>query len=635
MLTPQYILPLADELVVEEFSCAGGMGTGIQQALGRHVDVAVNHDQDACSLYRANHPQTKVYCADVFGKEVDPILVTGDRPVGLFHMSPDCTDHSQAKGGQPRSKRLRALVWIGLKWAGKKRPRIITMENVKQILQWGPLIAKRDKATGRVVKLDGSVAAPGERVPVQEQYLIPDPKQLGRYWRRYVSLLRQMGYDVDYWLLCAADHGAGTSRVRLFKVARCDGAPIVKPSPTHYAKPARGQRRWRAAYESIDWSIPSQSIFDRKKPLVEASCRRVAYGLKKFVLDNADPFIVPVTHSGGIRCHDIREPLRTITTAQRGEFMLATPTLVQVSFGERKGQAPRALDIEQPLGTIVAGGIKHALVTAFVEQANGGKNTDPAKGVDAPLSTILTKGANQRLVTAHLATLRQHCVGVDMRDPVPTITSGGEHHALVEYHLSPEAEAGALRCAAFLIRYYGEGGQLGDLRAPMSTITTKDRLALVTVWLRGTPYVVVDICMRMLVPRELAHASSFPDWYVFDRGHDGRVFSKTKQVFFIGNAVPPLLGEAVIRAQWNSRSPMTQLTLAVFGLASAWMAMVSLSPRARRWAPVVGLCGQPAWAIFALSLEPAVGWPLYLTVPAFTLVYIKGAWVQWKRGGNA
>lgn len=553
MLTNQYILGLEDELVVEDFSAAGGMGTGIEMAISRHVDFAVNHDEDACSLYRANHPQTQVFCADVFGREVSPLVLCGERPVGLYHMSPDCTDHSQAKGGQPRSKKRRALSWIGVRWAGQKRPRIITMENVKQILQWGPLIAKRCKTTGRVVKLDGSVAASGERVPVQQQYLIPDPKRMGRTWKRFVAILRGMGYEVEFWTLCAADHGVGTSRVRLFLVARCDGVPIVKPEPEFFERPSRGQKRWRAAHESIDFTIESRSIFDREKPLVDATLRRVAYGLKKFVLDSADPFIVGVTQSSSTRVWSTREPLRTVTTAKGGEFMLATPTLVQVSYGEREGQAPRALDIEHPLGTVVGGGIKHALVTAFVEQANGGHNTVPARSVDEPVSSITATGVHQRLVTAHLTTLRRNCIGRDMRESVPTITAGAEHHALVEYRLSPEVEAGALRCAAFLIRYYGDGGQWGDLRDPVSTITTKDRLALVTVWIKGDPYVVTDICLRMLTPRELANATSFPSTYVLDRGHDGRVFSKTKQVHFIGNAVPPLLGAAVIRAQWNSQ----------------------------------------------------------------------------------
>lgn len=549
----QFILPLNDGMIVEEFSCAGGMGEAILLATGRHVDAAINHDDDACSLYRANHPQTKVYCADVFGKEVAPRVVTGDRPVDLLHMSPDCTDHSQAKGGQPRSKKRRALSWIGVRWAGQKRPKIITMENVKQILQWGPLIAKRDKATGRVMRLDGSVAAAGERVPVQQQYLIPDPRRAGQTWRRFVAILRGMGYSVDWWVLRAHDHGVGTLRARLFMSARCDGLPNARAVADHFEKPRRGQKPWRAAFESLDFSIPSRSIFDRPKPLADATLKRVAFGLKKFVLDTADPFIVGVTQSSARRVYSSREPLRCITTAKGGEFMLATPTLVQMGYGEREGQAPRALDGRRPLGTIVGGGNKFGLVTAFVEQANGGYNTMLARSAEDPLSCITSTGSQQRLATAHLIQLNNNCSARDLREPLRGISAGGEHHALVEYTLAPEVEEGALRVAAFLIRYYGEGGQWSDLRDPLATITTRDRLALVTVWLRGSPYVIVDICLRMLTPRELANATSFRSDYILDRGHDGRRFSKAKQVSFIGNAVPPLMGAAHIRAQWQSR----------------------------------------------------------------------------------
>ena len=596
MRTPQFILGLADEQVVDEFACGGGMSEAIEQAIGRHVDIAVNHDDDACSMHAANHPQTEHHWKDVF--EVCPRKATRGRAVGLLHLSPDCTHHSQARGGQPRSKKLRGLAWIAVRWAGVKRPRLITLENVKQILQWGPLVAKRCKQTGRVVRLDGTVAAVGERVPVQQQHLVPDPKRAGQTWRAFVRALERQGYAVEWRVLCAADYGTPTTRSRLFMVARCDGAPIVWPEPTHFKAPAKGQKRWRAAAECIDWSIQGRSIFERAKPLADATLRRIAHGMKRYVLDSADPFIVPVTHQGAVRVHDIRDPMRTVTAANRGELMLAAPvmvqaghgqgtpdaprwsygakdvrdpvgtvtasgggqavavgTLVQMGYGEREGQAPRALDVQQPLGTVVGAG-KFAAVTAFVEQANGGFNATPARDARSPLSTSTASGSQQRVVTAHLATLRQNCVGEELTDPVPTITSGGEHHALIEYTLSPDAEAGALRCAAFLIRYYGQGGQLGDLREPMATSTTKDRLALVTVWLRGEPYVIVDIQLRMLTPRELYNANGFPSTYIIDRGHDGRVFSKSTQVRMCGNAVPPPLGRAVIEANWNSLLPM-------------------------------------------------------------------------------
>lgn len=497
MQTPQFILGLEYELIVDEFACGGGMSEAIEQAIGRHVDIAVNHDEDACSMHAANHPQTEHHWKDVF--EVCPRKATRGRAVGLLHLSPDCTHHSQARGGQPRSKKLRGLAWVAVRWAGVKNPRIITLENVKQILQWGPLIAKRCQQTGRVVKLDGNVAAPGERVPVQQQHLVPDPARTGQTWRAFVRALERQGYVVDWRVLCAADYGAPTTRSRLFMVARCDGAPIVWPEPTHFKNPKRGQKRWRSAAECIDWSIPGRSIFERERPLADATLRRVAHGMKRYVLDSAAPFIA----EGAAR------------------------TLVQMGYGEREGQAPRALDAQQPLGTVVGAG-KFAAVTAFVEQANGGFNVTPAREAREPLSTSTASGSQQRLVTATMA----------------------------QPGLTPVQEEGALRVAAFLIRYYGQGGQLGDLREPMSTSTTKDRLALVTVWLRGTPYVIVDIQLRMLTPRELYNANGFPKTYIIDRGHDGRVFSKSTQVRMCGNAVPPPLGRAVIEANWNSRVEM-------------------------------------------------------------------------------
>lgn len=551
MLTPQFVLNLAAKLVIVLFAGSGGSCTGIEQALGRHVDIAVNHNPDAISCHAKNHPQTEHHREDV--RYISPRDLVRGRHVGYFHASPDCTHFSQALGGQPRDTEIRSLSWVVVRWGGQVAPDVITLENVEQIRKWGPLIAKRDKATGRVVKIDGTVAEPGEYVPRRLQHLVPNPKHVGKTWNRFLELLRAQGYVIEHRLLCAADFGAPTTRTRLFMIARRDGMPICWPTPTHARTATGNLKKWRSAAECIDFSLPTKSIFERTKPLADATCRRIAHGLKRFVLDNAAPFIVPVTHAGSVRVHDIREPLRTITTARRGEFMVATPVLVQTGYGERKGQAPRALDLDKPLGTVVAGGAKHALVTAFVEQANGGHNTVPARAATSPLSTITTSGSQQRLVTAHLAHLRSNCDARSLEEPLRTVSAGGQHHGLVEYQLAPEAEADALRCAAFLVRYYGEGGQLGDLNEPMHTITTKARLALVTVWLKGEPWVIVDICLRMLTPRELANASSFPPQYVIDRGHDGRIFSKEKQVGMIGNAVPPLLQQAVTAANYNEQ----------------------------------------------------------------------------------
>jgi len=591
MLTPQLTLGIAAKLVVDIFAGGGGWSTAYEQATGQHVHIAINHNPDALSMHEVNHPQAQHYIADVW--EVCPREATGAMPVGWLHLSPDCTDHSQAKGGQPRRKNIRALAWVTVRWAGTVKPDIISLENVVQILKWGRLVAKRDPATGRVVKLDGTVAEPGERVPVQNQYLVPDPKQQGKHWDRLVAILRGQGYTVEWRELNAADYGAGTTRTRLFMVARRDGQPIVWPQATHFKTPAKGQKRWRAAADGIDWSIQGNSIFDRKRwskrrrewiaapPLADATMRRIARGMKRYVLDSADPFIVPATHHGADRVHSIREPARTITGANRGELMLAAPTLIQTGYGERQGQAPRSLDIGQPLGTVTAGGGKHALASGYMVQANGGYNATPAHDLRRAASTITNSGSQQQLITAHLTTLRQHSTGTAAHEPLSTMAAAGQHHGLIaahltamsqnvigsdlrepaqtvlagaaryglmEYDLSPDDEAGALQVAAFLMRYYGEGGQWGDLRDPASTLTTRDRLALVTVHIRGTPYVVVDIRLRMLTPAELYDLQGFPSDYIITRGHDGRVFTKTQQVHMVGNSVSPPPAIALIQA---------------------------------------------------------------------------------------
>ena len=588
MSARQFILPLANELVVDLFAGGGGASTGIEQALGRHVDIAVNHDPDAVGMHEANHPQTKHYLCDVF--EVDPLEATQGRPVGLLHASPDCTHHSQALGGQPRSRAIRSLAWAVHKWVGKTKPRVVTLENVKQMMLWSPLVAKRDKSTGRVVRVDGSVAPKGERVPVNEQWLVPCPKRTGRNWQHFVNGLRAMGATAIQWrVIVNANLGAHSTRERLYVVARFDGEPIVWPEQTHAKTPKAGQQRWRPAADCIDWSIPGRSIFDRPKPLADATLRRIAHGLQRFVLDAAEPFIVPATHTDASNrtrplsdpmptvtaanrgelmllaptlvpvthsrdtAFDPRDPLRTITTAKGGETALAAALMVQMGYGEREGQAPRALDLGQPLGTVVAGGQKHGLTTAFMVQANGGFNDTPARSLRAPMSTVTTTGSQQQLIAAHLTALRRHSTGSGMREPAPTITAGGEHHALVQYHLAQEHETAALRVAAFLMRYHGTGGQWADLREPMTTVTTHDRLALVTVLIKGEPWVIIDICLRMLVPRELYNAQDFPPTYIIDRTAAGKALTKTAQVRMCGNSVSPLPLRLIVAANYGER----------------------------------------------------------------------------------
>jgi DNA (cytosine-5)-methyltransferase 1 len=565
----QYKLPLTaqdDEILVDYFCGGGGGSTGLEEGLGRPVDIAKNHDAAAISLHARNHPHALHLQTDVFSG--DPREETQGRRVGWFHMSPDCTHHSQAAGGQPRKKSIRDLAWIGCKWGGRVRPRIISAENVKQILNWGPLIAKRDKLTGRVVKLDGSVAAVGERVPVQEQYLIPDKGALfgnrmkrrnrrrkferhglplARTWNQFVAQLRGMGYVVEWKVIKASDFGTPTIRERLFMLARCDGRPIVWPEATHAENPKAWQQPWTQGHECIDWSIEGQSIFTRPKPYAAATLDRIAKGVFKYVLNCADPFIVPIANwSSRNSIHSIREPMRTVTAWPRGgSFALVSPVFAPLTHqGSDRVYSPL-----KPLPTVTAANRgEQALFSAFLAQANGGYNTTAGHDMRKPVSSITQTGSQQQLISASLATLRRNCVGRDLRDPVPVITSGGEHHALVEYNLSQSDEAGALKVAAFLMQYYSEGGQWGALNKPLNTITTKDRLALVTVYLSGQPYVIVDITLRMLQPHELYKAQGFPANYVIDEGHNGRKLTKTEQVRMCGNSVCPPVMAALARA---------------------------------------------------------------------------------------
>lgn len=453
MLTPQHTLNLSAKLVVDLFAGGGGASTGIEQAIGRPVDIAINHNLDAIGMHEANHPQTQHYCADVF--EVDPRHATQGRPVGLLHASPDCTHFSQAKGGQPRSQEIRSLAWVVVRWAGTVRPEVITLENVEQMLQWSPLVAKRCPTTGRVVTLDKDpagyrVAAPSEQVPRSNQFLVPSKRHMGRNWLHFVQALRDLGYSVQWRVICNADLGAHSTRTRLYMIARCDGLPIVWPTQTHAKKPKAGQAKHRPAANCIDWSIPGQSIFERPKPLAEATMQRIAHGVKRYVLDNPEPFIVT----------------------------------------------------------------DHA---AFMLQANGGFNATPARSLDAAMSTITTTGSQQQLCTVELSQAKEAC---------------------------------SLRCAAFFINYYGNGTAL-SLSAPVATVTTRDRLALVTVSLKGEPWIIVDITLRMLAPRELYNAQDFPPGYIIDRTAAGKALTKTAQVRMCGNSVSPLPMRLIVAANYN------------------------------------------------------------------------------------
>lgn len=554
-------LDLGSELIIDNFAGGGGASTGLERAFGRPVDVAINHDPEAIAMHTENHPHTKHYCESVF--DVDPLEITGNQPVALVWLSPDCKHFSKAKGGKPVSKKIRGLAWIALRWAAKSKPRVIMLENVEEFQTWGPLDA------------DGK----------------PDAKNKGRTFRSFVNALRAQGYVVEWNELRACDFGAPTIRKRLFLVARRDHLPIVWPTPTHGDPKSAAVRAgrllpWRTAAECIDWSIPCPSIFERARPLKDATLRRIAKGIMKFVVNSSDPFIVKfqenstgqsldeplhtvmagaprfgviaptlmhVTHHGADRTADIDAPLATVTGAHRGEQALVSATLIQTGYGERAGQAPRAPGLDKPLGTVVAGGVKHAVVSAFLAKHYGGV---VGTGVDVPTGTVtttdhhsvvtaqlvgcggragqsrprdasepmatVTSKADTTIVTSHLLKLRNNQFGQDGREPMPTLTAGGGHVSEVR---------------TFLEKYHGP-----------------DALGLVTI--RGETYAIVDIGMRMLTPRELARAQGFPDSYVLDPIFNGKPLSKSAQVRMIGNSVCPDVATALIVANFAHEKQM-------------------------------------------------------------------------------
>lgn len=490
-------------LIVDNFAGGGGASVALEMAFGRPVDIAINHDIDAIAMHEANHPATKHYHEDVW--HIDPAKVCAGEPVDVAWFSPDCKHFSRAKGGKPVSKRVRGLAWVVLRWASLpkwQRPRVIFLENVREFLTWGPL----DK-NGR-----------------------PKNTKAGKTFKLWVSHLEALGYTVEWQVLRASDFGAPTIRERLFLVARCDGEPIVWPEPTHAdPKLKTGLKPWRTAADIIDWSIPCPSIFERKRPLAEKTMARIAKGIQRYVIDAAEPFIVPVTHTkAGDLAFPSSEPLRTITTAKGGEFALVAPTLIQTGYGERPGQTPRALDLQAPLGTVVAGGSKHAVVAAFLAQHNTGVVGHKA---EKPLSTITGTGSHQQLVTSHLVKLRGTCAdGQAVTEPAPTVTAGGLH-------------VGEVR--AFLLKYYGCGEGQG-MDEPLHTVTTRDRFGLVTI--HGSTYRIADIGMRMLAPHELYAAQGFPADYIIRPVVEGRTMTKTASIARCGNSVSPPPAVALIRS---------------------------------------------------------------------------------------
>lgn len=503
--TPQHNLWL-DELIVDNFAGGGGASTGIELAIGRPVDIAINHDPDAIAMHTINHPHTTHYCESVW--DINPRQVTNGQPVGLAWFSPDCKHFSKAKGGTPVNKEIRGLAWVAMRWAATVKPRIIILENVEEFKTWGPVV-------------DGK----------------PCPARKGKTFNSFVNQLQKLGYTVEWQNLVASDFGAPTIRKRFFLIARCDGLPIVWPTPTH-GNPAllnfkkSGLKKWKTAADIIDWSIPCPSIFGRKKPLAENTLKRIARGIQRYVIDNPKPFIVRIGQQGfggtGMQ-YETDQPLTTITT--KAEHCLVMPHITKY-YGAKSETESRGSVLGEPIATQTTEN-RFGLVCAFLAKHFGGNYTGSGSAVEDPLHTVTAVDHNA-LVTTHLLHLRNNCDARTVESPLPTLTAGGGH-------------VGEVR--AFLIKYYGNEKEGVSLREPLHTVTAQDRFGLVTV--RGEQYQIVDIGMRMLEPHELFAAQGFPADYIIDRDAQGNQIPKYKQVARCGNSVCPSVAAAIVAANYQ------------------------------------------------------------------------------------
>ena len=670
-----FTLPLAfpGELIIDNFAGGGGTSTGLEAAFGRPVDIAINHDPQALAMHALNHPHTQHLCESVW--EVDPIKVTRNQPVALVWLSPDCKHFSKAKGGTPVAKHIRGLAWVGMRWAATCKPRVLMLENVEEFKDWGPLI----------IDADGNAR--------------PCPRRKGKTFDSFVSQLRGLGYTVDWRELRACDYGAPTIRKRLFLIARRDGLPIVWPEASH-AEPANRAvlagkvAAHRSAAECIDFDLPAESVFGRKKPLVHNTMRRVAKGLWRHVLTSASPFIVGVggrmgqspersvrapmqtitskadscvaqptlapyltehANASNQRTMAADEPLRTICAQVKGgHFSVVAPVLtplrgtseqhlgghdvcaplstvsaggthhalagahlVTIGYGEREGQAARAQDLSLPLGTVVAGGVKSALVAAHLVDMGHGEScstgakrwSSGARSIEVPLNTITASSTPSALVAACLEQANGGFYEGDGRaadEPMSTITASGSNQRLV---------------TAYLVKYYGAAaGQDSACDEPMHTVSTKARMglvqvqqvpaallsdehaerarlcaellhqhlpehfpepaALVLMWHAGQWWVLVDITLRMLKPRELYRAQGFPEGYQITEIPDPALLfvdgqqaahplalpriplTATAQVRMCGNSVSPPVADALVSANFAHEALIYGVTAA-------------------------------------------------------------------------
>jgi len=540
-----------EEMIIDNFAGGGGASTGIELATGRAVDAAINHDPDAILMHRTNHPQTRHYCESVW--DVDPWEVTRGRPVGLAWFSPDCKHFSKAKGSKPVDRNIRGLAWIVLKWAGTVKPRVIILENVEEFQTWGPV------RKGKPVK-----------------------SRSGETFRKWKEQLQALGYEIEHRELVAADYGAPTIRKRFFLIARCDGKKIIWPQRTHAPKDSEEVKNgkckpWRGAAEIIDWTIPCPSIFDTTdeikekygiravRPLAVNTQKRIARGIEKFVLQNKEPFIVPIGYGErkgqAPRVHDINEPLSTIVGS--GKQYLAMPSLIQ--YHTEQSERVRGQGMDEPIMTLDAANRYGLSVAYLTEYFQNGRPLD----VNSPLHTSTTKD-RECLCMAHMEKFFSGGYtgnGSDANTPLGTVTAV-DHNGLVETFISKFYKTGIgqkpdeplhtvttsaghfgivavkMNRSGMDLHHWNEVREL--LNAYCGYAIAEDEILLLDV--NGTMYFISDIGLRMLTPRELYAANGFPPDYIIDHDYTGKAYGKTKQVARCGNAVPPPFAEALVRA---------------------------------------------------------------------------------------
>ncbi|MDS1135584.1 DNA cytosine methyltransferase [Nitratireductor indicus] len=628
--------------MVDSFAGGGGASNGIRLALQQlhgmellpmghplDVDFAVNHDDAALCMHAANHPDTIHLPANVWQVSMRETL--GDDLFGLLWLSPDCRDHSPAKGGPITSRAVRDLAWVAVKWLKElpdwQRPWVICLENVSAFAKWSPLIERPD-GKGYMRDLD----------------------RLGWIFHQFVHALSRFGYSIGWKEVVACEYGSPTIRKRLKMVARRDGLPVEWPEPTHGAPMSDAVKEgrlkpWPVAADILDWSLDCPSIFLTKeeareytkrtgkritRPLAAKTHARLAYGVKRHVLDAGDdafvvdrsgrkatsfikrdfgasigtaltepagsvtcggggkmdlvelsvmsPFVSRGQHGGGNR--PATHPLHTIAASDGDQNQVIVPYLVP-RYGERQGQEPRSIGINRPAPTPVPDGNQGSLAAVYLAQHNNDSRrksgVNPGRPASVPISTLTVEGAQQGVVAAHMLSLK----GSDRRDGSckaahPAVCASGQHSAVVTLPL--------------MTAYYSTGGQYARVDSPSLTVPTKARFGLteadaavqplteaqwararqvaeflrthecwdggdiVTVSIRGTVFVIVDIGMRMLVPRELARAQDFPDSQILDPIFKGKPLSETEQRHKIGNSVCEKPAAAVIVA--NYRPPL-------------------------------------------------------------------------------